>query len=80
MSNKKVKIKPVITYSELRLLVERYVITDKMSYTEAVIEVCNERNIEIEDIGRIIRGPLKAKLEAEAMSKNIIKRTTTYLM
>lgn len=80
MSKKKVKIKPVITSAELRLLVERYVITDKMSYTEAVIEVCNERNIEIEDIGRIIRGPLKAKLEAEAMSKNIIKRTTTYLM
>jgi len=51
-----------------------------MSYTEAIIDICRDKEIDPEDIAKIIRGPLKDKLEAEAMERNIIKRTTAYLL
>lgn len=72
--------KPVITFDELRKLVETYVDIDKMTYSEAIVDICTDRQIDPEDIAKIVRGPLKEKLEAEAMERNIIKRTTAYLM
>tara|TARA_R110000772_G_scaffold60742_1_gene137058 strand:- start:2763 stop:3002 length:240 start_codon:yes stop_codon:yes gene_type:complete len=71
---------PVITFEELRQIVDKYVELDNMSYSESIVELCTERGINVEDIAKIIRGPLKAKLEAEAMDRNVIKRTTAYLM
>lgn len=75
-----IPIKTVITFDELRLKVEKYVQLDKMTYTEAIVDICQDKEIDPEDIAKIIRGPLKEKLEAEAMELNIIKRTTAYLM
>jgi hypothetical protein len=75
-----ISIKTAITFDELRLKVEKYVQLDKMSYTEAIIDICQDKDIDPVDIAKIIRGPLKEKLEAEAMELNIIKRTTAYLM
>lgn len=75
-----IPIKTVITFDELRLKVEKYVQLDKMTYTEAIVDICRDKEIDPEDIAKIIRGPLKEKLEAEAMELNIIKRTTAYLM
>jgi hypothetical protein len=75
-----ISIKTAITFDELRLKVEKYVQLDKMSYSEAIIDICQDKDIDPVDIAKIIRGPLKEKLEAEAMELNIIKRTTAYLM
>jgi len=50
-----------------------------MTYTEAIIEICEKKEIDPEDIAKLVKGPLKNKLEVEAMNLNIIKRTTTTL-
>ena len=50
-----------------------------MTYAEAICEVCEQRMIDPRDIKRIISGPLKAKLEAEAINRNIIKTNTSKL-
>tara|TARA_R110000868_G_scaffold409495_1_gene695111 strand:+ start:148 stop:387 length:240 start_codon:yes stop_codon:yes gene_type:complete len=75
-----IPIKTIITFDELRMKVEKYVQTDGMSYVEAIIDICEEMEINLQDIAKIIKGPLKDKLEAEAMERNIIKRTTAYLV
>tara|TARA_Y100000004_G_scaffold192964_1_gene254460 strand:+ start:2341 stop:2583 length:243 start_codon:yes stop_codon:yes gene_type:complete len=80
MMTDEIPIKPVITFDELRMKVEKYVQGDEMSYTEAIVDICKDKEIDPEDIAKIIRGPLKDKLEAEAMERNIIKRTTAYLL
>ena len=80
MMSDEIPIKPVITIDELRMKVEKYVQTDGMSYVEAIIDICEEMEINLQDIAKIIKGPLKDKLEAEAMERNIIKRTTAYLV
>ena len=76
MSKQKVTIKPSITKEELRLQVEKLVAHDGMSYTEAIIEICERKEIDPEDMAKLVKGPLKLKLECEAMDRNIIKRTT----
>ena len=72
----KVVIKPSITKEELRLQVEKLVAHDGMSYTESIIEICEKKEIDPVDMAKLVKGPLKLKLEAEAMDRNIIKRTT----
>lgn len=74
-------IKPAITLSELIKEVEILVKKDKMTYAEAIIEICNKREIEPEDMAKLMRkkSPLKNKLEAEAKSRNIIKSNTATL-
>jgi hypothetical protein len=75
----KVVIKPSITKEELRIQVEKLVSHDNMTYTEAIIEICERKEIDPADMAKLVKGPLKLKLEAEAMDRNIIKRTTTTL-
>lgn len=72
-------ITPTITRDDLRNQVEQLVYKDKMTYAEAICEVCESLSIDPEDIVRIVTGPLRIKLEAEAMQRNIIKNTTSTL-
>lgn len=72
-------ITPVITRDDLRDQVEQLVHTDKMTYAEAICEICDSLTIDPEDIARVLCEPLKVKLEAEAMSRNIISNTTSTL-
>ena len=79
MSKEKIIIKPAITKEQLRFEVEKLVYGDGMSYTESIIEICEQKEIDPEDMAKLVKGPLKSKLEVEAMYRNIIKRTTTTL-
>ena len=79
MSKEKIIIKRAITKEQLRFEVEKLVHGDGMTYTESIIEICERLAIEPEDMAKLIKGPLKNKLEVEAMDRNIIKRTTTTL-
>ncbi len=72
-------IKPSITKEELRFQVEKLVAHDYMTYSEAIIEICEKRQIDPIDMAKLVKGPLKLKLEVEAMNRNIIKRTTSTL-
>tara|TARA_A100001011_G_scaffold85739_1_gene89873 strand:+ start:2062 stop:2316 length:255 start_codon:yes stop_codon:yes gene_type:complete len=77
---KKVVVEPVITPKKLAERVEFLVEKDQMTHTEAIIEVCEELELEPEDMAKLVKkGPLKEKLQAEALNRNIIKRTTAKL-
>ena len=74
-----VVIKPSITKEELRIQAEKLVTQDGMTYAESIIEICERKQIDPEDMAKLVKGPLKLKLEVEAMDRNIIKRTTSTL-
>jgi hypothetical protein len=76
---KKIPVKMSITKEQLVIQTEILVHKDKMSYAEAICHLCEEKQIDPEDMAKLIKGALKSKLEAEAMDRNIIKRTTSYL-
>jgi hypothetical protein len=70
---------PTITKADLVADVMYLVNTDFMGYAEAVCHICEDRGIDPSDIAKVVDGPLKNKLEAEAIKKNIIKSNTIKL-
>ena len=80
MAKQKPTIKTKLTLAELIELVEFLVRKDNMSYTEAIVEICEQRELEPEDVAKLIKkGPLKNKLEVEATRRNIVKSNTSTL-
>lgn len=73
-------IKPKLTLAELIKEVEFLVKNDGMSYAESIIEICEQRELEPEDVAKLVKkGPLKNKLEVEAIKRNIVKSSTASL-
>ena len=46
------------------------------NYIDAVISVCDQYEIEIDTVSKLISKPLKDKLKYDAQKLNFIKRTT----
>lgn len=70
-------ITPIITKQELAIRTERLVRSDNLTYIEAIIQICNDLDVDPEDIAKMVTGPLKDKVENEAMKSNILPRSNT---
>ena len=71
----KINIPVTFTQKSLAQKVCMLVHSDNLKYSEALLEVCEENEIDPHDIAKLVKGPLKAKLEAEAMKFNVIPNT-----
>lgn len=60
--------------SKFSRMVETTVFGKKLSYMDAVIDVCEETNIEPEDVKKFLNGVIVEKVEAEAMNLNFLPR------
>lgn len=69
-------IKPVLTKASLIEKVERLVRTDGIKYTEALMHLCTEYEVEPEDIAKLISPPLKSKMKIEAENLNYLPKTS----
>jgi len=47
-----------------------------MNYIDAIIHFCEENNIDIESVPKLISKPLKEKIKYEAMELNFLKKTS----
>ncbi len=75
MSKKEPEIPLAFTKKSLAERVCLLVLKDGLKYSEALLEICEEYEIDPHDIAKLVKGPLKAKLEAEAMRYNSIPNT-----
>ena len=64
-----------LTKPKFSKLVEQTVIDKRISYMDAIIWLCEEHSIELEDIRKFISPIIKDKLEAEARKLNFLPRT-----
>lgn len=64
-----------LTKSKFSKLVEKTVIEKRLSYMDAIVWLCEQNNIEIEDCRKFINPIIKDKLEAEARRLNFLPRT-----
>lgn len=48
----------------------------EVNYIEAICQYCEENNIEIESVSKLITKPLKEKLKYNAIELNYLKKTT----
>lgn len=55
--------------------VKRMVVKYKISYLEAITELCEANNIEPEDIKSILNEEIMSQLREEAYSRNMIQRS-----
>jgi len=67
----------ILTKTSLAEKVESLVKSEKMSYIEAVIYICNEMGVDPADIGKLIAPSIKSKIEAEGMASNLLPKTNT---
>jgi len=56
------------------MLIEETVLKDKISYMDAIIEVCGRNNIELEEVKKYVSPSIKDKLEAEARQLNYLPK------
>ena len=68
-----------LTKSKFSVLIENAVIKKKMSYMDAVLDVCEKNDIDPEDVKKVISTPIKDKIEAEAMRLNCLPKGNTLL-
>ena len=47
-----------------------------MNYIDAIIYFCEENNIDVESVPKLISKPLKEKIKYEAMELNFLKRSS----
>lgn len=64
-----------LTKSEFTKLVEKNVLDRRLSYMESVLMICEDHGIDPEDVKKFISGPIKDKIEGEAMKLNLIPRS-----
>ena len=58
-------------------MIEATVKSKGLSYMDAVLYLCEENNIEVEDIKKFISLNIKERLEAEAMNLNFLPKGNT---
>lgn len=52
-----------------------YIVREKnLTYIDAILYFCETNNVDEEDVKKYVSGPIKSKVEAEAMKLNFLPR------
>ena len=68
--------KKFMNSSKFAVEIEKLVKNEKLNYIDAIVLFCEENNIEIDSINKLISKPLKEKLKCDAQQLNFMKKTT----
>jgi hypothetical protein len=67
----------ILTKQEFALEIERRVRFKSIGYLEAIIDYCDDRGIDPDEISKLVVGSLKEKLEAEAQRNNLLPKSAS---
>ena len=56
--------------------IENLVLNTKMNYIDAIVQYCEDNEIEIESVNKLISKPLKEKIRCVATELNYMKKTS----
>ena len=56
--------------------IENLVLATQMNYIDAIVQYCEDNEIEIESVNKLINKPLKEKLRYNATELNYMKKTS----
>lgn len=59
-----------------KIIEEIVKINEEMNYIDAIVHYCEENNLEVESVIKLISKPLKEKLKCDAINLNYLKRTS----
>jgi|TARA_R110000796_G_scaffold62447_3_gene144044 hypothetical protein len=66
--------KQFLTKSAFAKMIEAAVTKNRMTYMDAVIDLCDQNGVELEEVRKFISPVIKSKIEAEAMRLNYLPR------
>jgi len=69
-----------MTAAKFAIEIERIVKDSNLNYIEAVVQYCEDMNIELDNVSKLISKPLKEKLKYEAQRLNFMKKTSRGLL
>jgi len=67
----------IITPTKFSLLIEQKVQTKKMTYMDACLEYCKDKEIEPNSIARLVNKSLKQKIQMEAEQLHFLPKTNS---
>lgn len=68
--------KKFLTTTKFTTDIENLVKKTKLNYIDAIVMYCEENNIDILSVPKLISKPLKEKLKCDAIELNYIKKTS----
>ena len=68
--------KKFLTTTKFTTDIENLVKKTKLNYIDAIVMYCDENNIDILSVPKLISKPLKEKLKCDAIELNYIKKTS----
>ena len=66
-----------LTKAKLTKLIQHTVLEKRLTYIDAIVDICEENKIEIEDISKFLSAVVKEKIEVEAMNLNYLPKEST---
>ena len=66
-----------LSKSKFSKMIEEAVVQKRLSYMDAILDICDKNDIEPEDVRKFVSPIIKDKLEAEAMSLNLLPKTNS---
>ena len=70
-------IELAITREDLIHQTETLVRKDEITYAQAICQICDDLQLDPEDVAKIISGALKTKLQIEAQNNNVLPKSNT---
>jgi hypothetical protein len=67
----------ILTKKSFSALIEEKAVELKLNYIDTVLAICEERDLDPQDVSSLISNIIKTKIEAEAISLNKIKGGNT---
>jgi hypothetical protein len=59
--------------------IERYAKDFKLSYIEAIVDYCEDNDLDVEAVSKMVSSNMKEKIQYEAENLNMMPRTSTPL-
>ena len=72
--------KNFMTAAKFSVEIEKIVKDSNLNYIEAIVQFCEDKNIEMYCINKLISKPLKEKLKFDAQRLNYMKRTSKAIL
>lgn len=69
----------ILTKKKFAMMVEDHVMNLKISYMDAILQICEDRELDPADVGKLVSPVIKDKLEAECIELRLIEGTSAQL-
>ena len=69
-----------MTAAKFSVEIENIVKDSDLNYIEAIVQFCEDKNIELDGVNKLISKPLKEKVKYDAQRLNYMKRTSRGLL